>query len=216
MSVKKDLDDAKLSALSADEVNAAFDEAIKKALDAVGASRRKNKFPHGVYKLPSGKFQAKIRWGDKTRYIGTFDTPEQASAAYGSVGKDRDGANLSSRGGGDANALFDIVKKKAVEAVGASRRKDRLPKGVYKTRYGKFMSRIMRGGKKYHIGMFDTPEQASAAYMSVKIDLKDANLSTLSAEEVDGVFDAAKKNAMGAVQAMVDSDEYSGKCLVPV
>ena len=75
---------------------------------------------------------------------------------------------------------------------------------------------IQWGGKKRYIGTFDTPEQASAACVSVRKDRGGANLFSLSAEEVDGVFDAAKKKAMGTVQALMDSDEYSGECLVPV
>lgn len=36
----------------------------------------------GVRKVPSGRFQAHIMVGGKSSYLGTFDTAEQASAAY--------------------------------------------------------------------------------------------------------------------------------------
>ena len=53
--------------------------------------------------------------------------------------------------------------------------------------------------KNRYIGSFDTPEQASAAYMYLflKKDLAGAKLSTLSADEVDAAFVAAKKIALG-------------------
>jgi hypothetical protein len=94
VSVKKDLDDAKLSMVTTDEVNAAFDEAKTKALEAVGGFVTRD-LPRGVTKLPSGRFQSSIWWGDKPRRaIGTFDTSEQASAAYMSVRKDIDDAKI--------------------------------------------------------------------------------------------------------------------------
>ena len=72
----------------------------------------------GVYKTLSGKFQARIHFGSKYRHVGTFDTPEQASAAFMSVRKDRDDADLSSFGANELNAAFDAAKVKAVETVG--------------------------------------------------------------------------------------------------
>ena len=64
------------------------DEAAEAATKMKATS--KQDLPTGVRKLRSGKFQARITWGDKHRTIGTFDaTPEQASAAYVSVQKER-------------------------------------------------------------------------------------------------------------------------------
>ena len=46
--------------------------------------------PTGVYKALSGKrFVSRIKWGGKQRYIGTSDSPEQASAAYALIRKER-------------------------------------------------------------------------------------------------------------------------------
>ena len=45
--------------------------------------------------MKSGKFVSSIRRGDKTRYIGTFDTPEQAFAACISARNDLDTAKQS-------------------------------------------------------------------------------------------------------------------------
>ena len=205
MSLKKNRADAKLSTLGAVEVEATFDASQKKAVEAVGGIvPDKRDLPLGVRKTTSGKFESKIRWGRKQHHIGTFDTPEQASAAYMSVKNDLDDVNLSAVGADEVNALFDAAKKKAVEAVGGSipKKKD-FPKGVYKTLSGKFQSRIKWGGKGRHIGMFDTPEQASAAYLSVKEDLEGVNLSAAGAEEVNAMFDAAIKKVVETVGGFI-------------
>jgi hypothetical protein len=96
LSAKKDLADAKVSTLAADEVYAIFDAAKKKALKSFGgvAPEKRDGLPRGVYQLPSGKFQSSIGLDGKYRYVGTFDTPEQASAAYLSVRKDLDDAKM--------------------------------------------------------------------------------------------------------------------------
>ena len=208
MSVKKDLADAKRSAFGADEVDDAFDEAKKKALESVGVSKKK-RLPKGVQKTTAGKFKDMVYWGGKSRYIGTFDTPEQASAAYMSVKKDRDDANLSGLGADEVNAAFDEAIKKAVDAVGASTRKIRPSKGFYKTPTGKLASQIMLGGKQRHIGTFDTPEQASAAYLLVRNDLDDGKLSGLGADEVAALFDAAQKKALKAAGGFVPTKKTS-------
>ena len=69
-----------------------------------------------------------------------------------------------------------------------------------------------------YTGTFDSPEHASAAHMSVHVmkdhDTCSAKLSPFRADEADGVFDAAKKEALETVQAMMDSDEHSDGVLV--
>ena len=198
-SVETDLAQAKLSAVGADEVNAAFDAAKTKAVEAVGGTRNKE-LPQGAYKLPNEKFRSKIYWNGKERYIGLFDTPEEASAAYLSVKTDLANTNLSAVGADEVDAAFDAAKKKALEAAGKSVSEKRdLPTGVYKTSSGKFQALISWAGKTRSIGTFDTPEQASAAHMSVKKDCVHGNLSVLSSDEVDATFDAAKKKAVEAV-----------------
>ena len=210
ISVKKDLDDANLSALSAVEVVAMFDEAKTKALEAAGGFVKRD-LPQGVHKLRSDMFQSRIWWGDKQRYIGTFTTPEQASAAYASVRKDRDDAKQSACGSDMVkNAVFDAAKKKALESFPASVSKERdLPTGVQKISSGRFESQIHLRGKKGYIGTFDTPEQASAAYMSVRKELDDIKLSTFGADEVDTIFDAAKTKALEAVGGCVPKKRKS-------
>ena len=200
VSVRKDLDDAKQSAFGAAEVDALFDEAKKKAVEAVGGSVPKKDLPRGVTKLPSTrKFQSRIYWDDKNRYIGTFDSPEQASAAYMSVRKDLDDANISTFSADEVEGIFDEAKKKALEAVGGFVTRD-LPRGVKKKPSGKFQSQFWWGGKTRNIGTFDTPEQASAAYNYVKRDLGNAKVRQSGPDTVkSALFDAAKKKALKAI-----------------
>ena len=49
------------------------------------------------------------------RAIGTFDTPEQASAAYMFVKKKRTHGDLSALGADEVYALLNAAKKKAEE-----------------------------------------------------------------------------------------------------
>jgi hypothetical protein len=175
-----------------------FDEAKKKALDSFGGFVTGDFFT-GVRKMPSGKCKSEIKWDGKTRVIGRFDTPEQASAAFISVRKDLDDANISTVGTDEVDAIFDAAKKKAIEAVGGLfRRKRGLPRGVYKLTSGQFKAGIKFGGKKRYIGTFDTSEQASAAFISVRKDLDEAKLRNTgeSDEAKKAIFDAAKKKAL--------------------
>ena len=170
--------------------------------------------PRGVHTLSSGNFQSTIWWGtcNKQHHIGTFDTPEQASAAYMSARKDLDDANISTVGADEKDAIFDAAKKKALESFGGFVPEERyLPTGVRKSSSGKFTSYIKWGGKCRYIGTFDTPEQASVAYtcMSVRKDLDDAKLSALGADdEAKATFDEARKKALEMVQAMMNSDGF--------
>jgi len=117
MSVKNDLAAAKISLCGADEEDGIFDAAKKKALESVGGPiKKRNKFPQGIYKVSSGKFKAETKWGGKTRYIGTFGTPKQASAAYMSVKNDLAAAKISLCGADEEDGIFDAAKKKALES----------------------------------------------------------------------------------------------------
>ena len=166
--------------------------------------------PTGVYKALSGKrFVSRIKWGGTRRYIGTFDTLEQASAVYTTVRNVLNDVELSALEADEATALFDAAIKKALEAVGgfisskrAKTSERDLPTGVFKTPSGEFQAKIHFGGKQRHIGMFHTPEQASAAYLLMRKERGDAKLSArMGADEVNAlhVFEAAKTKAVEAV-----------------
>ena len=218
--IRKERDNVELSVLGGDEVNALFDAAKKKAVEAVGGfvlikrvivkATSERDLPTGVYKALSGKrFVSRIKWGGTNHSIGTFDTPEQASAAFMSVRKERDNVELSVLGGNEVVTLFNAAQTKAVEAVGgfiSSKRAKTferdLPTGVFKTPSGEFQAKIHFGGKQRHIGMFHTPEQASAAYLLMRKERGDAKLSArMGADEVNAlhVFEAAKTKAVEAV-----------------
>ena len=172
-----------------------------RAAAATSATKTVRDLPRGVQKKPSGKFESSIM----KCYIGTFDTAEQASAAYLYVRKDLDDATVSSCGAHEVDAVFDKAKQKAIDSFGAFDPEKRdLPTGVYKLRSGKYQSRIKWGRKPRRIGMFDTPEQASAAYMSVRKDLDDAE--ACGAHEVEVVFDEAKKNSLAAFGGFVPEE----------
>ena len=81
-----------------------------------------------------------------------------------------------------------------------------LPRGVHTLSSGNFQSTIWWGNKQHHIGTFDTPEKASAAYMSARKDLDDAKLSACGASEAKATFDKTRKKALEMVQAMINSD----------
>ena len=116
--------------------------------------------PTGVYKALSGKrFVSRIKWGGTRRYIGTFDTTEQASAVYTTVRNVLNDVELSVLGGDEVVTLFNAAQTKAVEAVGgfisskrAKTSERDLPTGVFKTPSGKFQAKIQFGGKQRHIG----------------------------------------------------------------
>jgi len=157
--------------------------------------------PTGVYKTSSGKFRSEISWRGKMRYIGMFDTAEQASAAYLYARKYLDNATVSSCGAAQVDAMFDAAKKTAQESVGIVKRN---PRGVYELRSGKFQSSIRWGDKTRYIGTFDTPEQASAAHTSARKDLGHAKQSARGSDNnkvKNAAFDAAKKKALEAAQA---------------
>ncbi len=105
-------------------------------------------------------------------------------------------------------------KNQAKEVKSAKKKSKRatlerdLPTGVYKvqgykTASGKFRARIRWCDKRHNIGAFDTPEQGSAAYLSVSEDLSKISLSGLGADEADAIFDAARKKAVEAVGGSV-------------
>ena len=59
------------------------------------------------------------------------------------------------------------IHKEAARAVGLKIRKYDLPEGVTNNRR-KFRARAWDGGKRYHLGTYDSAEQASEAYVAFK------------------------------------------------
>ena len=159
--------------------------------------------PTGIFKMSTGQFTAVTSWGGKQRYIGTFDTANQATAAYTTV------RNIlvdekSLAGGADddlSDVFFEEARKKALDASAGQDLLDEAG-GSYvpeerdlKSAPGKLKAQMTWSGKQRNIGEFDTPEQASAAYVPAKKVVDDANLSAFSADEVDVAFVGDKKEA---------------------
>ena len=99
-------------------------KAKKKALEADSDNATsKRDLPRGVYKQSGPSFTAQANWSGKTRFIGTFATPEQASAAYMSVKEDFARAKVSASGAEEVDAAFDEAKTNALESFGGFVRK---------------------------------------------------------------------------------------------
>ena len=72
--------------------------------------------------------------------------------------RDGDGLNDRWKNLREATALQNAQNMKRMT------KKSPLPMGVRETRYGKYVARIREAGTAFHIGVFATPDQASAAY----------------------------------------------------
>ena len=178
--MKKDLDNREKSSAvrTAEEVDGVFNESRKKALESVGVAK-KRRLPKGVCQVYlSGKFRTDIWWGKKQRYVGYFDTPEQASAAYVLVRNDLDDGKLSELGPDEVNAAFDAAKEKAIDAVvgvGPKKNKRKVtsrrgrPLGFTQNATGKFVSQRYWGGKNRYIqGGRQTRQRRSEIFLQLQ------------------------------------------------
>ena len=98
----------------------------------------------------------------------------------------------------DASSLSEEAKKERIsaaieKATGVVREERDLPVGVSMTEDGE---RFKVFCKKRYVGLFDTVEEASAAYQSVKSDLDRVNYSSLSPEAKDIHFGKARDKAL--------------------
>eukprot|EP00563_Minutocellus_polymorphus_P016912 CAMPEP_0181052016 /NCGR_PEP_ID=MMETSP1070-20121207/17366_1 /TAXON_ID=265543 /ORGANISM="Minutocellus polymorphus, Strain NH13" /LENGTH=525 /DNA_ID=CAMNT_0023131083 /DNA_START=137 /DNA_END=1711 /DNA_ORIENTATION=+ len=218
MFIKNDVAAAKVSLSAAHEEDAVhvFNAAKKKAVEAVGGvvvRTKKSKFPQGVRQLSAGKFSAITCWGGKNRYIGTLDTPEQASAAYKFI-KNYLPSKPPPCCADKEDAMCDAAQTKALETVGGfvstKKKKKELPQGVHKVPSGRFAAKAGLGGKCRYIGTFDTPEQASAAYVSKMRALADTKVSSFCADEAKAVFDVARKKALESVGGFIGRELCQG------
>ena len=209
--VRKALDGCGLSEMD-DGRFAVYENAKVKAIEAaiLGSSSNKTKGIHQERK--SGRWVASISIKGASKYIGTFDTSDEASAARQLVSK-----ALGYRRGHDSaelETLFQAAKTKARgEIVNAGDDADttdgkrpQKTKGIYQRRdTGRWVALINFNGVSRNIGTFDTSAEASAAFqlvskaLGVRRGRDGAELVTL--------FQAARKKARGeVVNAGVDDD----------
>ena len=97
----------------------------------------------------TGKFEAHMRYKGERIFLGSFDAPEDAHAAYAH-------SKNKVRAGGQPDS------KVKVEIAGHSLDK----------RDGRYRASIGHGGKSIALGRFNTAEEAQAAYLAAKDQLK--------------------------------------------
>ena len=162
------------------------------------------------YLRSSGKWRAQISIKHVTKYIGTYSTSEEASAAYQIVRIEL-GDFTALRDDDGLERLFQAARKRASKWLAdagydvdpADSKSPQEAKGYYQLRdNGKWVARISINGASKHIGTFSTTDGASAAYHLVSEALRDRR--GRDSAELEGLFQAAKKKANKSIADAVD------------
>ena len=122
----------------------------------------------GVTKIEAKKgerFRAEIYIDGKTRILGTFDTPKEAAEAYDFA------AIQAGRPTSKMNFLDQVPKIYKPKNNGLRSNNTIGYVGVYKKK-NRFRAEITIGGKKQHIGTFDTAKEAAIAFDFAAIEAK--------------------------------------------
>ena len=101
-------------------------------------------------------WMARINEGGVRRYLGTYDTPEEAAAAYEAEAPRIRGEFY--RKLGYVDALVSLTPKRRAPRVGVSGLR-----GVYR-RPNAWVAQISRDGRQVYLGFFKTREKAHVAY----------------------------------------------------
>lgn len=115
--------------------------------------------------LDRGKFRAFINYGGKTRFLGYFDSSEDAARQYNTVAFNKYGESATLN---NVTPLFSkqvsFLKRRnsTTGRVGISKDGGRKRQG--------YRARITRNGKVFYLGVFSTVEEAAAAYDAKKIE----------------------------------------------
>ncbi len=145
---------------------------------ATQSQNNANRLPLSKSGLPKGVARIRDRfcgqgWKDGRRYyLGVYATPEEAHAAYVAFVSRGFGPyacvshnDTSFQAAERADAAKQAGEMKIPRRPRGPRSKSGLPKGVYRV-CKRFGAQGWRGGKKYALGYYDTPEQAHGAYLA--------------------------------------------------
>jgi hypothetical protein len=148
------------------KANEARASAAAEGLELVPSSSGETGF-RGVFKH-NGRYQGQIWENGKRRYVGSFATPEEAALCYARrAGAERAAAEAAqARGEGPRPLTADEARAAAaaegLELVPSSSNETGF-KGVTKNS-GKYRAELKCSGKRYHLGMFPSPEEAALCY----------------------------------------------------
>jgi hypothetical protein len=120
---------------------------------------------HGV--CAKGKrWKAKINYGGKQHYLGTFDTKQDAALAYNTAAREHGGGKMKLNYESIEAAEAAALAQAAHTLVHGSRPKPRAPSRFYgvSAQRKRWKAQITYGGKYHHLGTFDTKQEAALAY----------------------------------------------------
>jgi serine protease inhibitor ecotin len=171
----------------------------------------------GVHKSKN-KYNASIKYGGTSKYLGTFDTKEQAGVAYDLFVVDKSTEEVSF-----ALNYPNMTDSEREEALPVVQKKRGIPNpttgliGVAKSGK-KYKASVMIGGTQHNLGSFDTKEQAGVAYDRFIVDkstekvsfvLNYPNMTGPEREDALKVEPPKKKRKRGTKRRGKESDDGS-------
>ena len=135
-------------------------------INKVRRGRRKSasKYKGVTWVKRDNRWKAQIGVGEKTKYLGTYSSEDEAAKAYNKAALEYHGEHAYVNVIGVDNRAVDVkVNRENVQM--RSRTGQCGFRGVTKARSkGKFQAQIGVNYKKIYLGTYDTPEQAAKAY----------------------------------------------------